>query len=455
MVKLIANPIWFLVVSCGALLAACAQPQPGPTPTVAVAQVGPAVAATNTAVPPTATSSPPPTATSTPPPLPTPTPTIPHLYVTGAHITTGIWSPDSRWLAYWLAGDDDLRGLDAYDPPGGTLHLLNSRSKESCALPQFHATTWDRYSLAWENGENLVVQDWENSEQWRGQACRPDSFARLAEPPLPDEPVTDGSLSPDGRFRIVLELQEEEADHWRTMLTTLRQEGGGEIAAVTWRTQATFDEDDPAGQWLSPTHFFIRLADGGPLLLDADQPGHVINVQLDLFGLPRPAPDRGVAAAPGPAAGGFSLLLFGGRADAPIQLYHAASGLVETLPYHRAASPPFSPDYEWLLMFETENTLWLRRVDDVAGEWRLVGADVSNNVRWNADATEVALSQFWQVTWQTFPEGEVIGQWPVEPYEGMAQGWSPDGRFLVVMGRDMTPGSWYRRALFLFERGEE
>jgi hypothetical protein len=162
---LTVNSFWFLVVSCGALLAACAQPQPGPTATAAVAQFGPAVAATNTTGPPTATS--------TPPPLPTPTPTIPHLYVIGAHITLGGWSPDSRWLAYWLAGDDDLRGLDAYDAPGGTLHLLNSRSKESCALPQFHATTWGRYSLAWENGDSLVVQDWENNEQRRGQLCRP------------------------------------------------------------------------------------------------------------------------------------------------------------------------------------------------------------------------------------------------------------------------------------------
>jgi hypothetical protein len=165
MTMLTVNSFWFLVVSCGALLAACAQPQPGPTATAAVAQFGPAVAATNTTGPPTATS--------TPPPLPTPTPTIPHLYVIGAHITLGGWSPDSRWLAYWLAGDDDLRGLDAYDAPGGTLHLLNSRSKESCALPQFHATTWGRYSLAWENGDSLVVQDWENNEQRRGQLCRP------------------------------------------------------------------------------------------------------------------------------------------------------------------------------------------------------------------------------------------------------------------------------------------
>jgi hypothetical protein len=255
-------------------------------------------------------------------------------------------------------------------------------------------------------------------------------------------------------------LQEEEDDHWRTMLTTLRQEGGGEITAVTWRTRATFDEDDPAGQWLSPTHFFIRLADGGPLLLDADRPGQVLNVQTDLFGLPQPAPDRGVAVATGSVPGSFYLLLLNNRFHtARIQLYHAAGDLVESLPYYHPAWPPFSPDAQWLFMYGgEERDLWTRPVDDPGGEWRLLAEGV-DSYRLNADHSEMVLGHLRQaVTWQTFPKGEIIGQWSIEPYAYRRSSWSPDGRFLVVTGWSDEIDGWqsqFARALFLFGRDPE
>jgi hypothetical protein len=405
------------------------------------------------------TATPLPTATNTPLPTPTITPTptpIPNLYVSGAHIIVGDWSPDSQWLAYWLSTEADLAGLEPYAWPGGMLHLLDSRSGESCPLPQFHTATWGQMSVTWESDGSLIVQDWENNEQWRGQPCQPDSSVRLAEPPMPaDEPVEDRYLSPDGRLRITLELQEEEEEHWRVMLTTLRQVGGEEITAVTWRTRAAFAEDDPGGEWLSPTQFFIRLADGGPLLLDANRPGQAINVQTDLFGLARPAEDRGVAAAPGPSPDSFYLLLLSNRFyTAPIQLYHANSNLVESLPYYRSA--PFSRDHQWLLMYGEEgNNLWIRRVNDVGGEWRLLGEGIYT-YRWNAENTEITLGHDWQaVTWQAFPSGDLIGQWstaPFFPYHLV--GWSPDGRFLIALG-SVDDAPWRRpQALFLFARDQ-
>jgi hypothetical protein len=277
----------------------------------------------------------------------------------------------------------------------------------------------------------------------------------LAEPPpSPADPYENRRVSPDGRFHVTLELEAEEDEQWRTLLTTIWDKDGAEITAVTWRTQAWFEDGNPGGEWLSPTQFFIRLAEARPLLLDANQPGAVIDVRAELFGLDRPTPDRGVTAVPGPIPDSFYLLLFGGWANEPAQLYHASNGLVETLPYRRWAWPPFSPDYQWLLMYEEDgNDLWQRRLTDVEGEWHLLGRDVSNNLRWNPDAPEVALSQFRQVTWQTFPEGELIGQWSTEPFISLANGWSPDGRFLVVMG--LPEIGWYRQALFLFERPGE
>ena len=403
---------------------------------------------------PTATPLPTATGTATPIPTITPTPTpVPNLYDSGAHIIVSGWSPDSQWLAYWLSDATDLTGLEPYAWPGGTLHLLDSRSGESCPLPQFHTTTWGEMSVTWAGDGRLVVQDWQANEQWQGQPCQPNSFARLAEPPTPPaEPAEDKGLSPNGRFRITLELLEEE-DDWRTMLTTLGQAGGAEVTAVTWRTQATFTEDDPGGEWLSPSQFFIRFADGGPLLLDANRPGQVINVQTALFGLAQPAEDRGVAALPGLVPDNFYLLLLGNRfGTAPIQLYHASLNLVETLPYYR--SVPLPSDLPWLLMYGEEgNNLWIRRLNDVGGEWRLLGEGVYT-YRWNAKNTEIALGHDWQaVTWQAFPNGDLIGQWstaPFFPYQ--LEGWSPDGRFLVALGSaGDTP--WQRpQALFLFAR---
>ncbi len=403
------------------------------------------------------TATPLPTATGTPLPTPTitatPTP-VPNLYVSGAYIIVGDWSPDSQWLAYWLSEEADLARLEPYAWPGGALHLLDSRSGESCSLPQFHAAAWGQMSVTWASDGRLVVQDWHANEQWQGQPCQPDSFVRLAEPPTPPvEPAVDKGLSPNGRFRITLELLEEEEDDWRTMLTTLRAEGGAEITAVTWRTQTTFAEDDPGGEWLSPTQFFIRFADGGPLLLDANRPGQTVNAQTGLFGLARPAEDRGMVAVPGPAPDSFYLLLLSNRFDtAPIQLYHANSGLVETLPYYR--SVPLAPDQQWLLMYgEGGNELWIRRLNEVGGEWRLLGEGVYT-YRWNAENTEIALGHDWQaVTWQAFPSGELIGQWSIAPFfPYQLGGWSPDGRFLVVLGAaDDAP--WQRpQALFLFAR---
>lgn len=430
-------------------------------PTAAITNV-PTVLPTNTAVVPLAEQEiPTPTtipATSTPHPTltATPTPDIPHLYVTGAHISTAGWSPDSQWLAYWLSTEEDMRGLDGHTAPGGTLHLLNSSSGQSCALPQFHTTAGNQMSLSWETDNSLLVRDGEAGEHWQGQPCQPDSFVQLAAPPSPaDNSNETVGLSPDGRFRITLELLEEEADHWRTMLTVLEEVDGPEITAVTWRTQAIFAEDNPGGEWLSATHFFIRLAEAGPLLLDANQPNAVIDIRSEIFGLEQSESERGVIGLPGPTPDSFYLRLSRDRwGNAPTQLYHSESGLIENLPYHRSASPAVSPDGQWMIMYADEgNDFWMRRLADVEGEWRLLGEEVSNNLHWNTDGAEIALSQFWQVTWQTFPEGELIGQWPTEPFKSLASGWSPDGRFLVVMG--LPEIGWYRQALFLFERPDE
>ena len=427
--------------------------EPGVTPTTAVVQPTPTL--TPTAIPePTTTVLPP--ATPTPEPTPDPTPTVtstpiivaePH--VRGAYIILSGWSPDSQWLAYWQSTDADVANLESDTSPGGMLHLLNAGSGASCPLSQFQTTAWGEMSLIWAADNSLIIRDRKGGKWWQGQPCQPDSFVWMTDPPAPLADIDDGGgLSPDGRWYITTHLQEKDGD-LLTFSTYLKDEDGTPITAVTWQTYTTLGDNPLGGEWLTPTQFYIPFAEGGALLLDAARPGQVVNIPVELFGQEHAGLGRTVVAAPGATPDSFYLLLLGGRAYEHIELYHASTGRVELLPYRRPAWPPFSPDYRWLLLRELEsNDLWMRPVADVDGEWQLLATEVSN-FRWNEELTEVALGRSWLVTWQTFPEGELIGEWSTRPFENRPDGWSPDGRFLVVTG--LMTGQ-YHQALFLFER---
>ncbi|MCZ7669390.1 MAG: hypothetical protein M5U34_20535 [Chloroflexi bacterium] len=75
------------------------------------------------------------------------------------------------------------------------------------------------------------MRRWAANEQWQGQPCQPDSF--VGDLTMPESPSAaaneEARLSPDGRFQVTTVLQEESADHWRTLLTVLQEkEGGGD-----------------------------------------------------------------------------------------------------------------------------------------------------------------------------------------------------------------------------------
>ncbi|MCZ7669387.1 MAG: hypothetical protein M5U34_20520 [Chloroflexi bacterium] len=46
----------------------------------------------------------------------------------------------------------------------------------------------------------------------------------------------------------------------------------------------------------------------------------------------------------------------------------------------------------------------------------------------------------------------MIGEWATAPFISSIAGFSPNGRFLVVTGQKEMTGSWYKQALFLFDR---
>lgn len=56
---------------------------------------------------------------------------------TAPYIHFASWSPDSHWIAYWLSSQEDVDNQIPYTMPGGTLHLLNVETDQSCIVPQF------------------------------------------------------------------------------------------------------------------------------------------------------------------------------------------------------------------------------------------------------------------------------------------------------------------------------
>jgi hypothetical protein len=460
----------FFLLNLFFLLVACSQAEPEP---VAVATVTPTatILPTNTAVPPTATftPTPQPTATTTPAATatPMPTPTIANVYARGAHIITAGWSPGGQWLAYWLSDQADMEGLEPYDWPGGRLYLLDTSGSRNCELPQFRTTAGGQISVAWAAESSLTVRDWEANQQWQGRPCQTESFLLLSQQPVPT-PTPDfySGWSPDGRFRIHTELEAEDDERW-TFLTVLRDQEGREITAVSWQAYPG-PGHTTGGDWLTPTQFFLSYALDGALLLDANRPGEVINVPVDLLGIEAPEEHGGLIGRAGPEADSFYLLLRPGRYSSYFFLYHGHSGQVERLPYRPPSLPYISPDNQWLLDWGERvldpgesNNLWLRPTAAVEGEWRLLAEEVHGHL-FNDDLTELLLTRYEQrgtdpsdgdlvFTWLTFPDGDLIGEWPITPFTSRSMSWSPNGRFVAIVGFNEM-AQRHDQALFLFER---
>lgn len=446
--------LFWLLVGCGQ-----AGPEPEATPT---ATTTPTILPTITAVPPTATP------TLTPTPLPTSTPTrhatatptatpdLPERQASGAFLLLDSWSPDGQWLAFWRSSTEDVENIQPYTSPGGTLYLLNSLTDQLCDMPHFRTTAAGRMTLSWDADNGLSINNYEADQKWRGQPCQPDTFALLDEPPdLPATLSEPDGWSPNGRFYIQTELTGSGANvpSFTTTLTEPTDSGERVITEVTWRNDyQALGSTGLGGDWVSPSQFLIRNTfDDGALLLDGEQPDTILPVHQEIFGVDRPGSDRVVVPIPGAAADSYRLLLLPGRSLEPNKLYHADRDLVETLPFYTHWSPPFTADYEWLLLRESSTSdVWARRTADIDGEWQWL-ANNPGLMRFNADNSEILFHNRDDLTviWQTFPEGELIGEWPIAPYAASNVTWSPNGRFLAITGQII--GEW-EYSLFLFER---
>lgn len=433
----------FFTLAC--LLVACTPTVAIPTPTTVATATSPAP----TVPPPTETIAP--TLYPLAPLAATPLATAPAIRFAG-------WSPDSRWVAYWVSSQEDVDSALAYWPVGA-LHFANVETGETCAVPEL--VSQDGGTIGWSDEGAAIVS---TAAGWfSGWPCQAEPYAALTDYAPNEGQTPDPALSPDGRYRATTVLQSSE-DGIETFETTITTASDLQpLQRVTWQIDQRIGDYELGGEWVSRSQFLIyeSLVEG-PLLIDADR--GVTPVATGLFGLqeiPSILDEEGYGfraiAIPGTEPDGFHLLLAGvGVEDnfPRVMLYHAEDGLVEMLPYRYVWWEPFSADHDWLLMDarptvggHESHEIQIRRVEVVGGEWRLLATGVDSAL-WNAEWTEMAFYDDATVTWLTFPDGDLLGRWDTGQFWTYPVAWSPDGRFLATEGN--VPGMW-QYGLFVLE----
>jgi hypothetical protein len=385
-------------------------------------------------------------------------------FAAAAYIRFEGWSPDSRWLAYWLSSQEDVDHQLPGAMPGGTLHFADVATGQTCAAPQFHSETDQAACVDWVvDGRVVVVM---GGQAFQGAPCQSKPFAALADYAPAGEAPPGPALSPDGRQRAATALVSSANGvlTFQTILTDTVEMRP--VQSVRWQIDERLGDYGLGGQWVSRTQFLIyETLDKGPLLVDVQR--GTIPVLTDLFGmnaipsiLGEEAYSLHATAAPSVEPDMFHLAISGVGSEGnfpPVRLYHAESELVETLPYQKVWG--FSAKYKWLFLYEGVDqagheigyNLWARRLEDTGGAWRLL-APAFDYLLWQTDESEMAFTQNeTSVVWQTFPAGEPLGRWHTDRYWVLPLAFSPDGRYLALVGNQ--PGLW-QYGLFVLERLE-
>jgi hypothetical protein len=404
------------------------------------------------------------TATITPPPLAVPT-LAPVASANDMRIAG--WSPDSCCLAYWISDQDDQGPQPPGMSPGGTLAFWAATSGDTCVASQFHTGAGEEADVNWhEDGSLTIVMP---DGVYQGRPCQTEPFTLLAnyEPAQADQ--ADKRLSIDGRFQIITSQTGNEEGILSYQTRLVETGNGVDRITASWQIDQRLGDytDWLGGAWVSPSQFLIyETLKQGPLLLDAEQ--GLISVLPDLLdqdAIPFILDETGVSMKahpiPGPDTNTFHLVVSGVGTEGnfpPARLYHSENDQVEILPYSRLYRQPFSDNGQWLFLnsspdvdgYETVE-IWMRRVEDMEGEWSLLASDVDGAL-WSPDETEmVNVEGDTTVIWRTFPEDEELGRWDTDPYWSFPISFSPDGRYVALGG--YSPGQ-PGQVLFVLARPE-
>jgi hypothetical protein len=223
-----------------------------------------------------------------------------------------------------------------------------------------------------------------------------------------------------------------------TFETRLIPSGGGlPLVVKIWKIDERLDsyEDFLGGEWISPGEFLINeTLDEGPLILD--EFGEVTSVLKDLLHISEipSVLDQGgyrlvAAAIPGDSpsggtgTGNYHLLVYGAGNEAEfpdVRLYHGEYDLVETLPFRYFHD--FSPDNKWLVMDlrptidgNEASALYFRPLELVEGDWTLLAYNL-DSLAWNDQWSAVAYNSGEDISWQDFPDLNLLGVWQTPGY---------------------------------------
>ncbi|MEM7800357.1 MAG: hypothetical protein AAF633_14270 [Chloroflexota bacterium] len=220
----------------------------------------------------------------------------------GAWVSTGGWSPDGRWFAYWInSGDQCPEAAGPYEVLAGELRLYDAESETVCPLPALSAAAGEFRQGLWQADGTLRVLI--GTARYLLSPCDPDSIAEIPlDPnatPTPENnwfgytTAPDLSISPDGAFRVENEYPAEA--QFQSIITRFYRESDNLLLHEIEWVGYPYVDGCCFGSWASPNQYLIRESHRGPLLIDP-QEGE-IRLYERVTGLELPAVEEGIEPA--------------------------------------------------------------------------------------------------------------------------------------------------------------
>jgi hypothetical protein len=404
------------------------------------------------------------------PPAPTPTaaPTAVlsiEPFATGKYLQPLGWSPDSQWVTF----------LRSPTPDGEiSLHFTNPSTGEECSDPQFvlaQPADSREFVLAseWQADGSLIIQDAAGFHQ--GTPCEGE-FTLTEQGFVNEDPWLPSETSPDGTYHAATEAVVRDEERLDVTITITEVSTGAVVRVMEYPHRNGLGSLTRGGEWISSSEFLIwSTLDQGPLLVDVE--ADTIRALLpDVFHVEMSStPDLSYEVRAVVTDAGYHLLLTGMGAEhlfPDILLYHPESGEVESVGYKGlwGWGPYASPDGYWLLLdahpdltsadgsYQFEGYRLMARPIDPAGSETHFVADGSSS-RWDPAWEHVAMTAAGRmvgepehVSLYRFPDGDLLAVWQTDPYIASPYEWSPDGRYLLLIGN--IPET-HNQALFIVE----
>lgn len=353
-------------------------------------------------------------------------------------------------LAYWsFIEDPDTNPCDGCGHPPGvlSLHFYDLQTQVTCdyPIPGYYGYSPDPV-FAWTEDSQILVRG--NDEITRKSTLCQEDFAVVSTTES-ERLLNLEAFSPAGTYRAQIERQDDALTGGANFTLTITEVTTEQVMnIVSWHDDAIRYPGvlGIQGKWITDQLFLVAKSENpGPLLIPVGE--EVIFIAQDLFGLS--APCLGISCETpvevemvmDETTNSFHILLFGsyfGQENLPnVQLYHSESGLVEEIPFPFPGWPRFSPDGQWVFLREHAEALTFsaRRLDKPTDEpfqfpqYEQMSWGLNT---WSPSGTKFISGE--NPTLWTFPAGEKLDTWHLEPYQANQFAWSRTERYIAIVG---------------------